>query len=160
MRRQSPASAGKEGNLMQYMLIIFGVLILVCAWTGEMTYIWVVGYGLVLLVSALMIIGFAWSLVLLLRSERRSAFFVRWDLPDPESSYRVAYYLVEGTEHPCIFPEEGVLRKKLYRADRACRVRLHIKRGIVFDRYTIITTVVGLIGGLVLGSVSLLTLLV
>lgn len=78
------------------------------------------------------------------------------DLPSEKAKYKVAYYLVEGEEIPCLFPEEGVFRKKLYRTDKTYHVLMNKKLGRVFDRFAVATCILGLMCGIGLGTVLLL----
>ena len=139
---------------MQYVIIFLIVGILFYVLTGNPGMLFNIGYGVLLLVSAFLIIFFVYAVILLLRSEPKEAVFTRVDPPTPESSHKVAFCRIDGTEYPCLFPEEGIFRKKLYKSDRPCRVRFLRKRGRVLDRYAVTTTIVGLIAGLAIGAIS------
>lgn len=144
---------------MQYVILLLVIGILLCVLTGNAGVLFYVGAGILLLLSASLVVLFLYSLFLLLRAKRVDAVFTRVGPRDEEDLHKVAYYNIDGTEYPCLFPEEGIFRKKLYRTDRTYRVRFHKKRGCVFDRYAIITTVAGFSGGLIIGAITLLTLL-
>ena len=58
-------------------------------------------------------------------------------------------------EYPCIYPEEGIFRKKLYNPDKECTVFLTKRFRRVFDRYAVITTIIGLVFGLGMGGLLL-----
>ena len=73
----------------------------------------------------------------------------------PEDSQNGGPSQAGGTEYPCIFPEEGIFRKKLYRADKDCTVCLNRRFHRVFDRYSLITTALGLTFGLGMGGLLL-----
>ncbi len=141
---------------MQFVVIFLILGILFCVLTGNPGLVLYIGAGVLLLISAVLVLLFLYCVVLLLRSERHEAVFTKVDHPTPESSHKVAFYRIGDTEYPCLFPEEGILRGKLYRTDRTYHVRLLRKRECVFDRYAVITTVFGLIAGLVIGTITLL----
>ena len=143
---------------MQYIILLLAIGILSCVLTGNAGVLFYVGAGILLLLSASLVLLFVYSLFLLLRAKRVDAVFTRVGQRDEEDFHKVAFYRINGTEYPCLFPEEGIFRKKFYKTDRICRVRFHKKRGCVFDRYAIITTVAGLSGGLIIGTITLLTL--
>lgn len=141
---------------MQFVVIFLILGILFCVLTGNPGLVLYIGAGVLLLISAALVLLFLYCVILLLRTERHEAVFIRIDHPTPESSHKVAFYRIGDVEYPCLFPEEGILRAKLYRTDRTYRVRLLRKRECVFDRYAVITTVFGLIAGLTIGTITLL----
>ena len=119
---------------MQYVILLLVIGILLCVLTGNAGVLFYVGAGILLLLSAFLVVLFLYSLLLLLRAKRVDAVFTRVGPRDEEDLHKVAYYNIDGTEYPCLFPEEGIFRKKLYRTDRTYRVRFHKQRGCVFDR--------------------------
>ena len=141
---------------MEFIFILIIIAILVSVLTGNLGYIFFGVIGFLLILSVLLVITFLICSVLLLTSKWKEARFLRVDLPSEEAKYKVAYYLVEGEEIPCMFPEEGVFRKKLYRTDRTYHVLLNKKLGRVFDRFAVATCILGLICGTGLGTVLLL----
>ena len=115
--------------------------------------------GFLLILSGTLVIIFLICSVLLLTSKWKEARFLRVDLPSEKTKYKVAFYLVEGEEIPCLFPEEGIFRKKLYRTDKSYHVLLNKKLGRAFDRFAIATCILGLVCGTGLGTVLLLMFL-
>lgn len=132
---------------MQYVIIFLIIGVLIFVLTGNPGLLFYAGYGVLLIASFVLTVFFIYALFLVLISEPKEAVFTRVGEPAPESSHKVAFYRIGETEYPCLFPEEGIFRKRLYKTDRTCRVRLLEKRGRVLDRYAVTTTIVGLIAG-------------
>ncbi len=139
---------------MQFIIIFLTVGILFCILTGHQGYLLYTAAGVLLAASSFLVIMFTYCLVRLILAERKEARFTRVDTPTPTSTHKVAFYQIGDTEYPCLFPEEGILRRRLYRTDRTYRVWLMQKRGRVFDRYSVITIIFGLIAGLTIGIVT------
>lgn len=140
---------------MEFVLILIIIIIFASVLTGNLGYVLFGLSGLLLLTAGLMVVIFLVCMVLLLTSKWKDAKFVGLDLPTEKSKFQVAFYLVDGEEIPCIFPEEGVFREKFYPADKQCRVLLNKRLGRVFDRFAIATCFVGLFGGAILGAIIL-----
>lgn len=141
---------------MGYVFVLIAIAILVSVLTGNLEYIFFGVFGFLLILSGLLVITFLVCLVLLLTSNWKEARFLRVDLPSDKAKYKVAYYLVEGEEIPCLFPEEGVFRNILYRTDKTYHVLLNKKLGRLFDRFAMATCILGLICGTGLGMILLL----
>ena len=141
---------------MEFILILIVIAVLVSVLTGNLEYIFFGVAGFLLLFSGLLVITFLINMGLMLTSKWKEAKFLRIDLPSEEARYKVAYYLVEGEELPCLFPEEGIFRKKLYRTDKTYHVLLNKKLGRVFDRFAVAACILGLMFGTGLGTVLLL----
>lgn len=139
---------------MELLIILVIVIVLCFVLNISMTLIVVGIVALMGIISGLFALAFWGCMVCLLSSERKEATFLRID-KGHSGKFRVAYYLVEGEEYPCIFPKEAVLESKLYRTDKTYYVMLHKKLGKVFDRFAIITCTLGLVVGTV-SSVGIL----
>ena len=146
----------EEEYVMEYVFILIVIAILVSVITGKLEYIFFGVIGFLLILSGLLVITFLVGSVLLLMSKWKEAKFLRVDLPSEEAKYKVAFYLVEGEEVPCLFPEEGIFREKLYRTDKTYHVLLNKKLGKVFDRFAVATCILGLMCGTGLGTILLL----
>ena len=140
---------------MEILLLLIIAAIFISVLTGNLGYVLFGMTGFLLLTSGLMVLIFLACSVLLLTSKWKEAKFVGLDLPSENSKYKVAYYLVDGEEIPCLFPEEGIFRDKFYRDDRTYRVLYNRKLGRVFDRFAIATCIVGIVCGTLLGAVML-----
>lgn len=103
-------------------------------------------------------VSFLCCFLMLLRSKKKEARFIRIG-PAKGDRFQVAFYLVEGTECPCMFPREAVLTDKLYRTDKPSRVMWHPRKGKVFDRYACVTCVLGLAVSVALSVGIVFTLL-
>ncbi len=93
------------------------------------------------LMMAAMILLFFFFFIKLLSSRRAEAEFSRIDTK-PNGKFKVAFYTIDGTEYPNVFPEEGILEKSLYKTGRKYRVYLN-KKGYVFDRFAVATCTLG-----------------
>lgn len=132
------------------MEIIIGIVfvILILLLTGlDIGWIIIGIAGLTALAALFTAVFFAVCWVMLLRSEKKSARFVRFE---SGQRFESAVYLIDGSEYGNVFPAEFVMRGKLYRSDREVTVRLARRSRRVFDRNALITSLVGL-------PVSLLT---
>lgn len=127
------------------LIVALIVIIVFCKILGVSNEMLVLG-GLVLieLTIILMMLLFAYSLVRMLFTKRKTARFTRVDRA-PKGSLKVAYYEVDGEEYPCFFPSEMVLNDKMYRTDRTYHVLFSPGMKKVFDVWTIITCVIGFI---------------
>ncbi len=137
---------------MEFILILIIVVIFASVLTGNLGYVLFGMAGFLLLTSGLMVLIFLPCVALLLMSKWKEAKFVGLDLPRENAKWQVAYYLVDGEEVPCIFPEEGVFRDRFYREDKVYHVLWNKRLGRVFDRFSIATCILGLTFGLLLGG--------
>lgn len=138
---------------MEILLILIIVAIFVSVLTGNLGYVLFGMSGFLLLTSGLLVLIFIACGVLLLTSKWKEAKFVGIDLPTEGSKYKVAFYSVDGEEIPCLFPEEGVFRNRLYREDKTYHVLVNKRLGRVFDRFAVATCITGLVSGLGLGII-------
>lgn len=142
---------------MEFVFILILIAIFASVLTGNLGYVLLGMTGLLLLTSGLLVLIFLICSALLLTSKWKPATFVGIDYPTDKAKYKVAFYLVEGEEIPCLFPEEGVFRDKFYKEDLPCRVLVNRKLGRVFDRYAVCTCILGLVSGATLGLLLLST---
>lgn len=102
------------------------------------------GLGLIVLCIVAMTMLFAYCCVRMLFTKRKEATFTRIDKA-PKGNFKVAYYMVDGEEYPCLFPSEMILNDKMYRTDRTYHVMFSKGAKKVYDIYTVITCILGLI---------------
>ncbi len=140
---------------MEYVFILLAIAILVSVLTGSVMYLLLGAAGLLFILSGLLVITFLICWGFLLTSKWKKARFLRVEPPSEKARYKVAYYLIEEREIPCLFPEEGIFRDKLYRTDKVYHVLFHKRLGRVFDRFAIATCTLGLICGIGLGTAIL-----
>ena len=131
-----------SGSIVFIILIIILVYCLVLK--VNTNYILLAGAILVGIFFCLLTLGFLYAGIGLLFSKRKEARFTRLD-HFGNSKYQVAYYLVEGEEYPCIFPKESILEDKLYQKDKVYYVMWNKRMQKVYDRFAIMTCVLGLI---------------
>lgn len=140
---------------MEILLILIVIAIFVSVLTGNLGYVLFGMSGFLLLTAGLMVLIFLVCNVLLLTSKWKEAKFVGMDYPTEKSKFLVAFYLVDGEEIPCLFPEEGIFRDRLYKEDKTYHVLLNRKLGRVFDRFSVATCILGLFFGILLGGVMI-----
>ncbi|MBQ8961843.1 MAG: hypothetical protein IJ071_11630 [Ruminococcus sp.] len=123
-------------------LIIIIVLLTILGVKGEMIVAGII--GLICLGIGAMGLMFLYMCIRLMLSKRRKAQFVRIDTA-PKGGFKVAYYAIDGAVYPCVFPSEMILNDKMYRPERTYTVMYSRRMGKVFDIWTILTCVLGLI---------------
>lgn len=129
---------------MEFLLALIVIIVLLKI-LGVST-VYIIAGGLVLIGLAIvgMALLFIYCIVRLSFSKRKIARFVRIDTPE-NSRFKVAYYSLDGQEYPCFFPSEMILNDQMYRKDRTYRVMFNKRMGKVFDVWSIITCILGLI---------------
>ena len=142
---------------MEFLIILILVVIFASVLTGNLGYVLFGMTGLLLLTAGAMVLIFLVASLFLLTSKWKEAKFVGIDYPTEEAKYQVAFYLVDGEEIPCLFPEEGIFREKFYREDKTYHVLVNRKLGRVFDRFAVATCILGIVCGLGLGALLLAT---
>jgi hypothetical protein len=93
------------------------------------------------IVTILMLLFFTVSMLALVFSKKKKAFFLKIDKPSG-SKFKSAFYMIGDREYPCFFPSEF---KMMYKEGRKCSVFLNEKVGKVFDVFSVITCIVGFI---------------
>ena len=137
------------------LLIILIIAIVFCLVLNISLNIIVLGLiALIGIISGVFGLAFMGCMICLLTCRRKPATFLRTDKVKG-SKFQVAYYMVEGREYPCIFPKEAILENKLYQTDKVYHVMVHEKLGKVFDRFAVVTCLLGFVAGIAL-SVGIL----
>lgn len=90
-------------------------------------------------IAAIMLF-FGYFLFRLITSENVEAVFSKIDT-SPKSKFKTAYYTVNNAEYPNAFPAEKSSR--LYQSNKPLKVFLNRKINAVFDKFSIITIVLG-----------------
>ena len=128
---------------------VLAVIVVLCIVFGVSAEIMVAAaLGLIALIIFAMTLLFIFFSFRLIRSRRTDAVFTKVERPEG-SRFRCAYYSSGGREYPCVFPSEP---KFMYKDGKACRVFLHSASGTVFDRYSTVTCILGLIISLALSA--------
>lgn len=138
---------------MSTVILILLVFITGCLIFGRVDIVLIGGAGLLMVLSAILVLFFLFCLLRLIFMRRREAHFTRIDYPRENSLYEVAFYNVGGKEYPCIFPEEGIFRSYFYNPDRRCHVFLNERNGRLFDPVSLITIIFGFFAGLAFGTI-------
>lgn len=112
------------------------------------------GLGLIVLIIVGTALMFAFMCISMIFCRRRDAVFTRIG-SSRSGRMKVAYYTVDGEEYPCVFPSEMILTDKMYRSDRSGKVLFNKYWNCVYDKWCIITCIVGL---LCFGAASVFTL--
>lgn len=136
---------------MSTVIFLLIVVITACLILGRIDIVLIGGAGLLLLLSAILVLFFSVCLVRLIFMRRREAHFTRIGFADEKGWYEVAFYDVDGTEYPCIFPEEGIFRSYFYNPKRRCHVFLNERNGRLFDPISLITIIFGFFAGIAFG---------
>ena len=139
---------------MELLIILIIVIVFCLILDVSLTFIVLGLIALMGIISGLFALAFFGCVVCLLGCRRRSATFLRTDSVKG-SKFQVAYYMVEGREYPCVFPKEVIMESRLYQTDKVYHVMVHEKLGKVFDRFAVLTCVLGLVAGIAL-SVGIL----
>lgn len=125
---------------MEFILVIAVVAVL-CVIFQVSTDIIIMGVALLAgLVITAMTILFIYFFARLLFAKKTKADFSRIDKPE-KNKFRTAFYIIDGTEYPCVFPAESITA--LYRKDKKYNVWLDRRMKCVYDRFAFTTCVVG-----------------
>ncbi|MBR6243164.1 MAG: hypothetical protein IKQ90_06695 [Ruminococcus sp.] len=127
---------------MEFILVLAVIAVLCIIFHVSMDIIITVTVSAVCLVIGLMTLLFWYFFTRMLFSKRYSAKFTRID---KSGRFGCAFYMIDGQEYRCVFPEEGVMSSRLYRTDRDYKVRLNKRMKKVFDRFAVMTCSVGVL---------------
>lgn len=127
---------------MELLVGIVVLLALVFCLTGELGAVVTAFAWIVILFSFALLGFFVYFLCLMLRGEKRTACFVRFEKSGRDGFER-AVYEIGGEEFPAVFPAEPLFRPRLYRAGKPVSVRFSEKKGRLYDRWTCVTIWLG-----------------
>ncbi|MDE6036400.1 MAG: hypothetical protein K2G36_10910 [Ruminococcus sp.] len=127
---------------MEFILVIIVIAVL-CIIFRISTDIIIMGISILtaLLILAMTLL-FIYFFFRLLFSRKIKACFLRIDKPE-NFKFRTAFYLVDGTEYPCIFPAESILINTFYKKDKSYTVWLDRRKKYVFDPFAFTTCIIG-----------------
>ena len=127
---------------MEFILVI-AVIAVLCVIFQVSTDIIIMGIAILTgLVITAMTILFIYFFIRLLFSKKTKADFSRIDRLE-KTKFRTAFYIVDGTEYPCVFPAESILINTLYKKDKKYNVWLDPRMKRVYDRFAFTTCVTG-----------------
>lgn len=139
---------------MELLVGIVVLLALVFCLTGELGAVVTAFAAIVILFSFVLLGFFVFFLCAMLRAEKQTARFVRFE-KGGRDSFEHAVYEIGGEEFPAVFPAEPLFRSRLYRKERPVSVRLSRKKGRLYDRQTRVTIRIGTAAFLVLSPLLL-----
>lgn len=128
---------------MEILVGIIVLLTLIFCVTGEVGAVISAVLALIVLFSFAVLVFFLIALFHMLCAEKKSARFLRIERGG-RGGFERAVYEVDGGEVPDAFPAEPIFRGRLYRTDRAVKLRYSEKRKMVYDRNTVVTVWCGL----------------
>lgn len=142
---------------MEFILVI-AVIVVLCLVIGiDSSYLILAGAVLTGIIYVLSLLLLMFFFARMLFAKKKTAFFSRID-KSPSSRFKVAYYMIDGTEYPNVFPEEGFFRSKLYRSDKSCTVLLAKNNKFVFDKFSCATCTIGFILGIATAAAAVIIL--
>lgn len=129
---------------MEFLILLI-VIIVFCLCLGLGPIEIFIGFSMIFLLLVLLTaLFFLYNIFRIILSKRVKATFTKVDT-SPKSRFTVAYYKSCDEEYPCIFPNEPLLRKILYKEGKEITILLDKKHNRVYDRYSVITCFVGFV---------------
>ncbi|MDE5764646.1 MAG: hypothetical protein K2N49_06730 [Ruminococcus sp.] len=127
------------------ILVAVAVIVVIAKILGVSNFILILcGLGLIELIIIAMALFFVWCTLNLLFTKKCSAHFTRFDTPE-KGKFKVAYYMIDDVEYPCVFPRESGLSGNIYDTNKIYKVRFSRIMKKVYDIWAVITCIVGLI---------------
>ena len=136
---------------MEKVIVVIIIIVLALMFLGRQNAIMIGVLGAVAGASGGMTIFFIIYILKLLFSKRKKGTFLRIER-NGVFKWHAAIYLVDGEEVPCIFPDDGVMDDKIYKADKTYTLFYNKRSGKVFDRISITTCIIGIIFTLVIDA--------
>ena len=127
---------------MEAVVVLAVIVLLLWALDVSLVYIAEGLFILMMLVLGATLLFFVYTAISLVGSKKRPARFDRIDKPEG-ASFPTAVYVSDGEELRNSFPNEFVLKKKLYKPDREVLLRVTGK-GRVYDLYSRVTVYIGI----------------
>lgn len=128
---------------MEILLAII-IIIVICKILGVSNFVLILcGLGIIELVIIAMFLFFVYHTLHLFFTKKYNANFVKIDKPK-KGKFKVAYYEIANEEYPCVFPMEASFSSS-YREDKIYSVRYSKLLKKVYDKWAVITCIVGLI---------------
>lgn len=128
---------------MEILLAII-IIIVICKILGVSNFVLILcGLGIIELIIIAMFLFFIYHTLHLFFTKKHNANFVKIDKPK-KSKFKVAYYEIDNEEYPCVFPMEASFSSS-YREDKTYSVRYSKLLKKVYDKWAVITCIVGLI---------------
>ena len=132
---------------MEVLIIIAILLLLGIIFQVNRAVIIMIALAVFCIVSFLLALGFLAVCVVLATTSRKEAECDGTSVPEGRKM-RFAFYILDGERYPCIFPAEGLSDEKFYQKGGKRTVFLQKRMKRVFDRYAVMTCVLGLVFGI------------
>lgn len=129
---------------MELILTIAVIIVLLLLLGFEVVEILLLAMNFIVLGVFVMFIMFSYSFFRMVTAEKTDAVFTRIARP-PKRGFEVAYYMCSGTEYPCAFPSEPLMRKRIYAPEKTYRVRLNRRTNRIYDKYAEMTCIIGFV---------------
>ncbi len=127
---------------MEFILVVAVISVLCIIFQVSTDIIIMCSLVLIFITFAVTALLFVYFFICLLFSEKREAEFSRTG-KSGKNKFSKAYYIVDGMEYPCIFPEEKFFGVEFYRKDKKYHVRLNRRFKFVYDRFAYATCIIG-----------------
>lgn len=129
---------------METLIAVAIFLILILLFTGHSNIAVIVLSILIVAAAVFMTFFFVINFIVFLFFRSGDAEYSRIE-ERANGKWRNACYIIDGEEYRCIFPFDGLFVKQPYKENAKCHVRFNAKIGKVYDKYAIITTILGLV---------------
>lgn len=140
---------------MEFILAVVVIAVLCIIFQVSTDIIIMCSLILVCIVFAVTALLFIYFFICLMFSEKCTAEFSRTGKSD-KNKFSKAYYIIDGEEYPCIFPEEKIFGIELYRKDRKYNVWLNRRFRFVYDRFAFATCIIGFSASIFLAAVTVI----
>lgn len=128
---------------MEIILAIV-IIVVICKILGVSNFVLILcGLGIIELIIIAMFLFFVYHTLHLFFTKKHNANFIKIDKPK-KGKFKVAYYEIDNEEYPCVFPMEASFSSS-YREDKIYLVRYSKLLKKVYDKWAVITCIVGLI---------------
>ena len=127
---------------MEFIIVIIVVSVLCLVIGVKWIYLLFAAAGLLVFIIAASELLLTFCFFRLMFTKKHKADFSRID-KSQRSNFKVAYYKINDTEYPNIFPEEGFFRNILYRSDKSYTVFLTRNKKCVYDKFACTTSTIG-----------------
>lgn len=129
---------------MEFVLVA-AVIIVLCKILGVSNFALVLGgLGIIEILILFMALFFVWHTINLIFTKRKKAAFSHFGTM-LNGKIPVAYYSVDGTDLPCVFPKETGFSPNMYRQDKIYSVRYSRLLKKVYDIWAVLTCITGMI---------------
>ena len=130
--------------MTEIIIVIMIIAVILSLLTGKIFFIAFAALTVLFLFLFSMALIFFYYLTKLLSAEMIQARFLRIETAE-NGKYKTAVYLHDGREYKCVFPAENIFFDKFYSKDKLYTVFVTKEDDGVFDKYAVITCVLGVL---------------